>query len=244
MRAARILGPAVVVLVAGGGTGSTADHASAHAVFGPLLRRTEALDSVTTDTSLDAYPADGIPRRGTADTIVDFTAHRASGSVEIQPDTNFQWWREGDGVFLQGFSVDISSETVTITDADPSWSPPKAARADTFGLLTLLRDARDVQRLPGDRYRFSLPMARGDRALRVAMQLNSPNLGDALAGIAGEYTRSSGTAYVARGRIVRVEYLFHGRRPRPSAAVTIGLSGLDRSSPESSPGPITARPTA
>ena len=245
----RILGAAVAAIVlAACSSGSAAvarrDTPSARRVFGPLLRRTEALGSVTTDTSLDAYPADGGQLRGTATTTIDFGTGRASGYVEIQPATAFEWWRQGDGVFLQGIAVDVGDLTTTISDPDPSWSPPRAGRADTFSLLALLRDARHLHHLPGGRYRFTLPMDRGDQALRNAMQLNAPNLGDTFAGLSGRYTRGTGTAFVAHRRIVRAEFVFHGRHALPSAAVTIGLSRLGRSRPDGPPGPLTARPGA
>jgi hypothetical protein len=221
---------------------SASSRAADATVFAPLLRRTLALHSVTVDTSLDAYPADGSQLRGTADTIVDLAAGRASGSAEIEPRTDTQWWRDGDAVLLQGFAVDIRGMTVTITDPDPAWSPPLATKGATFALMRLLRDARSVHRLPGGRFRFTLPMPRLDRRLRVAMQLTSPNLGDVFSGLTGRYTRGTGTAYVAHGRIVRVEYVVHGAGDRPSAAISSGLSRLGRSRPDPPPGPLTARP--
>jgi hypothetical protein len=226
----------------GPATASASPRAADARVFAPLLRKTLALHSVTVDTSLDAYPADGSQLRGTADTIVDLTAGRASGYAEIEPTTNIQWWRDGEAVLLQGFAVDIHGMTVTITDPDPTWSPPLATKGATFALVNLLREARAVHRAPGGRFRFTLPMSRLDRRLRVAMQLTSPNLGDVFSGLTGRYTRGSGTAYVAHGRIVRVEYVVHGPDARPSAAISSGLSRLGRSHPDPPPGPLTARP--
>jgi hypothetical protein len=239
----RILGVLLLGAIVAAGEGiSPAEAATRSGPFGPVVARTVALRSVTVDTSLDAYPAGGGQLRGGATTVVDLAHGRASGFVEIQPETNFLWWRDARGVLVESLAVDIQDETATRSDPDPSWSPPAATRAATFALLSPLRDARHVRHTTGDRYEFILPMTRLNARLRAAMQATSPNLGDTFAGLGGHYITGTGTAYVARNRVVRVEYVFHGPNLRPSAAISWGLSRLGRSHPEAPPGPLTARP--